>query len=496
MTILVQSIKTLADIVDQSLIKTSLFIGGKWLAKNETFLNINPATEQILCEVSVADTSDADLAIKCAHKAWPHYSKSLPDQRYLYLSKWAALIEYHLEDLALLLTLEQGKPLAESRAEIAFAQRYAVWYAEQAKRIEGHTVAPHADNIELLVEKISIGVGVAITPWNFPASMITRKLAPALAAGCTIVLKPSEDTPLTASAFIELLHRTGLPSGVINLLPTSRDHAAKLGETFTSSRLVKKISFTGSANVGKKLLSQASAQVKRVSMELGGNAPSIIFDDADLASAVDHVCATKFRNAGQVCIATNRILVQRAVFPEFLELIKSRISILVPGNGLIPSVTLGPVINIRALDRIDNLVMKAKKQGASVICGGERLDQIGYFYAPTLITNVSSENCLFKEEIFGPIASVTIFDTESEGIALANNTEYGLAAYFYSENANRCRRVSMALEAGMVGQNCSGMTNERMPFGGLKHSGIGREGGTEGIEEWLETRFHCRAYNN
>jgi succinate-semialdehyde dehydrogenase/glutarate-semialdehyde dehydrogenase len=496
MTKLVHSIRTLKDIVDQSLIKTGLFIGGRWSSGDEKFPVLNPATEQILCEVTSANIDDAHLAITCAQKAWPSYRQSLPDLRYLYLSKWAALIESNLEDLALLLTLEQGKPLAEALGEVAFAQRYAIWYAEQAKRIEGHTVAPHADNLELLVEKIPVGIGAAITPWNFPASMITRKLAPALAAGCPVVLKPSEDTPLIAAALIELLHRAGLPAGVVNLLPTSREQAPALGKVFTSSNCIKKISFTGSAYVGKQLLRQAAGQVQRVSMELGGNAPSIIFEDADLQSAVDHVCATKFRNAGQVCIATNRILVHRSIFPAFIQLLQAKISMLVPGNGLTPGVTLGPVINQRALDRIHNLVIKAQEQGAKVLCGGVRLDQSGYFYAPTLITDVLPENCLFKEEIFGPVAAVSVFDTESEAITLANNSQCGLAAYFYSENANRCRRVSQALEAGMVGQNCSAMTNERMPFGGLKQSGIGSEGGVEGIEEWLDTRFHCRAYAN
>lgn len=496
MTTLVHSIRTLKDIVDQSLIKTDIFIGGQWLSGDEKFPVLNPATEKVLCEVTAANSDDTNRAIACAQKAWPSYRQSLPDQRYQYLSKWAALIECNLEDLALLLTLEQGKPLAEARGEVAFAQRYVLWYAEQAKRIEGHTVAPHADNLELLVEKIPVGIGAAITPWNFPASMVTRKLAPALAAGCPVVLKPSEDTPLMAAALIELLHRAGLPDGVVNLLPTSREQAPALGKVFTSSTYIKKISFTGSAFIGKQLLSQAASQVQRVSMELGGNAPSIIFDDADLQSAVDHVCATKFRNAGQVCIATNRILVHRSVFSAFIKLLKSKISLLVPGNGLTPDVTLGPVINQRALDRIHCLVIKAREQGAKVICGGARLEQSGYFYAPTLVTDVSPDNCLFKEEIFGPIAAVSIFDTEPEAIALANNTQCGLAAYFYSENANRCRRVSQALQAGMIGQNCSAMTNERMPFGGLKQSGIGSEGGVEGIEEWLDTRFHCRAFTN
>jgi succinate-semialdehyde dehydrogenase/glutarate-semialdehyde dehydrogenase len=493
---LMHPIKTLNDLVDPSLVKMGLFIGGRWLTGDKKFPNINPATEQVLCEVYAANSDDTRRAIASADKAWPSYRQSLPDQRYQYLSKWAALIQDNLEDLALLLTLEQGKPLAEARGEVAFAQRYAIWYAEQAKRIEGHTVAPHANDLELLVEKIPVGVGAAITPWNFPVSMITRKLAPALAAGCPVVLKPSEDTPLTAAALIELLHRAGLPDGVVNLLPTSRDQAATLGEVFTSSSCIKKISFTGSANVGKQLSSQAAKQLQRVSMELGGNAPSIIFEDANLETAVEHVCATKFRNAGQVCIATNRILVQRSVLPAFTKLLQSRIATLVPGNGLIPGVTLGPIINQRALERIHNLVMKAKAQGANILCGGYRLKLTGYFYAPTLLTDVSPDNCIFKEEIFGPIAAITVFDTELEAITLANDSPSGLAAYFYSENANRCRRVSQGLEAGMIGQNCSAMTNERMPFGGLKHSGIGREGGVEGIEAWLETRFHCRAYTD
>lgn len=476
-------------------IKTGLYIDGQWQSSDQTFASYNPATGELLETLACAQVADALRAAQRADAAAPLLAAATVDQRGLWLQNWAAQIRAHAEPLAQLMTREQGKPLAEARGEVAAAANYVVWYAEQAKRIVGHSVASHDANLEMFVEKIPVGVGLAITPWNFPVSMVTRKLAPALAAGCPVILKPAEDTPLLANAVIELAHRAGFPAGTIACLPCSRQATAAVVKSLTDSVQVKKISFTGSVAVGQQLFSQAAGQLQHISLELGGNAPSIIFDDADLPAAVAAVMATKFRNAGQVCIATNRILVQSGVAEQFTGLLQVAIEAMVVGDGNEPETTLGPVINARAQARLGELVVRATAEGARLRCGGGQLEGAGHFMQPTLFDQVRADNCLFTGEIFGPIAAVTEFDTEQQAIELANATSAGLAAYFYSEGRERCRRVSAALQVGMIGENCASMTNERVPFGGLKHSGMGREGGVEGIEEWLQTRFVCRGYS-
>jgi succinate-semialdehyde dehydrogenase/glutarate-semialdehyde dehydrogenase len=405
------------------------------------------------------------------------------------MHRWAQFISRDCESLAELLVLEQGKPISEARNEITYAASFLTWYAEEGRRAYGEIIPGDKQGVRTLVLREPIGVGAAITPWNFPAAMITRKVAPALAAGCTIVIKPSEQTPLSAIALCALAHEAGLPAGVINLVLGDRDDAAAIGLELTSNEIVRKISFTGSTHVGRQLMAQSAATVKSVALELGGNAPFIVFDDADLDAALDGLMICKYRNAGQTCVSANRILVASSIHDEFVEKLTQRVSALKMGNGMDPSTQIGPLIDRKAVLKTEAHVTDAVKKGAIISTGGARGSLGGNFYAPTVITNVAESSLAFQEETFGPVAFIRSFSEEAEAIAIANNTPYGLASYFYSTSSDRVWRVGERLESGMVGVNEVDLSTPTAPFGGVKQSGLGREGSRHGLDDWLETKY-------
>jgi succinate-semialdehyde dehydrogenase/glutarate-semialdehyde dehydrogenase len=405
------------------------------------------------------------------------------------LRDWFTLIMAAQEDLAQLMTAEQGKPLAESRGEVVYGASFIEWFAEEGKRVYGDTIPSHKPDARIIVTKQPIGVVGAITPWNFPNAMITRKVAPALAAGCTVVVKPGEDTPLSALALAELAERAGVPAGVFNVVTAA--HGAEVGGELTSNPIVRKISFTGSTPVGKLLMKQCADTVKKVALELGGNAPFIVFDDADLDAAVAGAMASKYRNAGQTCVCANRLLVQDGVYDAFAEKLAAAVNALKMGNGVETGVTQGPLINEAAAAKVDTLVKDAVAKGATVVTGGKRAEGAGTFYEPTILTNVSKDMDCFAQEIFGPVAPLYRFSTEDEAIAMANDTQYGLAAYFYARDIGRVWRVSEGLEYGIVGINEGIISTEVAPFGGVKESGMGREGSKYGIEDFLEIKYLC-----
>jgi succinate-semialdehyde dehydrogenase/glutarate-semialdehyde dehydrogenase len=405
------------------------------------------------------------------------------------LRRWSDLMLEHEDQLARLMTLEQGKPLAESRAEIAYAASFLEWFGEEAKRVYGDTIPTYLHDRRIVVTKEPVGVTAGITPWNFPAAMVTRKAAPALAAGCTMVLKPAEQTPLSALAVAQLGLEAGLPPGVLGIVTGSAEDAPEIGRTMTSSPLVRKLGFTGSTEVGKLLMAQCAGQVKKVSLELGGNAPFIVFDDADLDEAVAGALLCKFRNSGQTCISANRILVHAPVYDEFVQRLTAQAAGLTVGSGLEPETRVGPLIEQQAIDKVSRHVADALERGGELLTGGEQLG--GLFYRPTVISGVPAEAAMAVEETFGPVAGIARFRSEDEAIRQANNTPYGLAAYFYSRDMGRIWRVSEALEYGIVGINTGVISTEVAPFGGVKESGIGREGSKYGIEEWLELKYLC-----
>jgi len=474
---------------DSTLLRHEAFIHGEWVAADsgKTFAVTNPANGDELARVSDCGPDETQRAIAAAEAAFPEWRAKTATARAQILRRWHDLILANADDLGLLMTLEQGKPLAESRGEVRYGASFIEWFAEEGKRAYGDIIPPHLPGLRLLVTKQPVGVVAAITPWNFPNAMITRKVAPALAAGCTVVLKPSEETPLSALALAELAIRAGFPAGVLNIV-TSTD-APTIGKVLTDSPVVRKLSFTGSTAVGKLLMRQSADTVKKISLELGGNAPFIVFDDADLDAAVEGAIGSKYRNAGQTCVCANRLYVQSAVYEAFLEKFTAAVQKQKVGPGTEQGVQIGPLINIKALEKVQRLVKDATQKGARVVTGGHALE--GTFYEATVLADVGLGMDILQEEIFGPVAPVIRFETENEVIGMANDTPYGLAAYFYGRDIGRVFRVAEALDYGMVGVNTGLIATTVAPFGGMKESGIGREGSKYGLEEFLETKYLC-----
>ena len=478
---------------DLNLLRTQCLIGGAWCGAEggATFPVGNPANGELLAEVPDMGAGETRRAIAAADAAWPAWRNRTAKERSAVLRKWFELMLAHADDLALLMTSEQGKPLAEAKGEVAYAASFIEWFAEEAKRVYGDTIPATQADKRLIVVRQPIGVCAAITPWNFPAAMITRKVAPALAAGCTVVVKPAEQTPLTALALAELAQRAGFPPGVFNVVTGSAASAPKIGGELTGNPTVRKLSFTGSTEVGRLLMAQCAPSIKKVSLELGGNAPLIVFDDADLDAAVEGALASKYRNTGQTCVCANRLLVQEGIYEAFAAKLAAAVQALKVGSGLDAGVVQGPLIDARALEKVEAHLADALAKGARVLTGGRRHALGGTFYEPTVIVDVTPEMKCAREETFGPVAPLFRFRTEAEAIALANASEFGLAAYFFSRDVARCFRVGEALECGMVGVNTGIMSNEVAPFGGVKQSGIGREGSKYGIEDYLEIKYLC-----
>ncbi|QEQ96516.1 NAD-dependent succinate-semialdehyde dehydrogenase [Neptunomonas concharum] len=474
---------------DSDLLKQQAYINGEWQAalSGKTMPVINPANGEILAYVPDMRAAETQQAIDAAAAALPLWKKKTAKERSVLLRRWFDLIVDAKDDLAMLMTAEQGKPLTEAAGEVLYGASFVEWYAEEGKRVYGDLIPSHAADKRIMVSREPVGVVAAITPWNFPNAMITRKCAPALAAGCTMVLKPAEDTPLSALALMVLAERAGIPKGVINVITTTQP--AEVGSVFTASKEVRKLSFTGSTAVGKQLMKQCADTVKKVSMELGGNAPLIVFDDADLDKAVQGAIISKFRNAGQTCVCANRVLVQAGVYDAFIEKFSVAVQALSVGHGLQGVFDQGPLINQAAVNKVSELLEDAVSKGARLVCGGNPHELGGTFFEPTVIADVVPEMRVSREEIFGPIAPVYRFETEAEAIAMANDTEYGLAAYFYANDLGRVWRVSEGLEYGMVAVNEGVLSTEVAPFGGVKESGIGREGSRYGIDEYLEMKY-------
>jgi succinate-semialdehyde dehydrogenase/glutarate-semialdehyde dehydrogenase len=475
---------------DPELLRERCYIDGRWqpAADGSTFPVVNPADGAIIAEVPDCGRQETQAAIVAADAALPAWRAKTAKERARLLRRWYELILAHQDDLAVLLTTEQGKPLAEAAGEIVYGASFVEWFAEEGKRVYGDTIPPHLADKRLVVIKQPVGVVAAITPWNFPIAMITRKCAPALAAGCTVVIKPAEDTPLSALALAELAGRAGLPPGVLNVV-TGKPEA--IGSELTANPLVRKLSFTGSTAIGKLLMRQCADTVKRLSLELGGNAPFIVFDDADVDAAVTGAMASKFRNSGQTCVCANRILVQAGVYDDFAARLAQAVSALAVGPGLNAASHQGPLINEEAVVKVERLIADAVDKGARVVVGGGRHALGGSFFQPTVLADVTSAMALTQDEIFGPVAPLIRFDTEAEAIRIANDTPYGLAAYFYGRDVARVWRVAEALEYGIVGINEGIISTEVAPFGGMKQSGIGREGAKYGIEEYLEVKYLC-----
>ncbi|MBY3226091.1 NAD-dependent succinate-semialdehyde dehydrogenase [Rhizobium laguerreae] len=466
-------------------------INGKWVAGSQPNIAVkNPATGEIVGTVPSLDAADVEQAVVAAEMAFRTWSALAAKERAAVLLRWFYLIIENADDLAALITAEQGKPLSEAKGEILYAASFIEWFAEEAKRVYGDIIpAPTADK-RILVFKQPIGVCAAITPWNFPAAMITRKAAPALAAGCTMVVKPAEQTPLTALALGVLAEQAGIPAGVFQIVTGK---SREIGKVLTENDIVKKLSFTGSTEVGRILMAQSAPTIKKLSMELGGNAPFIVFDDADLDAAVDGAVASKYRNAGQTCVCTNRIYVQSGVYDVFAEKLAAKVSALKVGEGTQVDVTIGPLIDAEAIAKIEDHISDAIGKGAKVVVGGKRHSLGGTFFEPTVLTGATQAMKIAREETFGPLAPLFRFETEEEAVAMANDTEFGLAAYFYTENIRRTWRVAEALEYGMVGHNTGQISNEVAPFGGVKQSGLGREGSRYGIDDYLEIKYLCSA---
>jgi succinate-semialdehyde dehydrogenase/glutarate-semialdehyde dehydrogenase len=474
---------------DSNLLKSTSYINGKWLPKTENKTDvINPATTEVITVLSLADEQNAKNAIIAADKAFKQWKDTSIKTRFELLKKWYELIVANKQDLATLMTLEQGKPIEESLSEIDYGASYVEWFAEEAKRIYGDVINLPGQDRQGLVIRQPIGVVAAITPWNFPNAMITRKAAPALAAGCTIIIKPALETPLSALALAELADRAGIPAGVINVIV---GQSRQLGKVFTDSPIVRKLTFTGSTPVGKVLIKQCADTVKRTSMELGGNAPLIIFDDADLDNAVDATIASKYRNSGQTCICANRIMVQEGIYKTFVDKLMNKVEKFQLGNGMDKNSTHGPLVSEKAAKDVNNLVQQAIKQGAEVNIGG-KISPLGEcYFEPTILTNLNSKMDIFREEIFGPVASIFKFSNEQEATDMANDTEFGLASYVFTNNIGRAWRMAKNIEYGMVGINEIAIGSEMIPFGGVKESGNGREGSKHGLEDYTEMKYIC-----
>ena len=473
---------------DPSLVRQQCHIDGQWVdADNGKHIEVrDPASGEVVGRVPRAGAAETQRAIDAAERALPAWRARTAADRARVLRRWYELLMQNQEDLARLMTLEQGKPLAESRGEIAYAASFIEWFAEEGKRAYGEIIPSPFPDKRLLVLKQPIGVCAAITPWNFPSAMITRKAGPALAAGCTMVLKPAGATPLSALALAELAARAGIPAGVFNVVTGD---SGPIGETLTSSPVVRKLSFTGSTEIGRQLMAQSAPTLKKLSLELGGNAPFIVFDDADVDAAVAGAVASKYRNTGQTCVCTNRFLVQGGIYDSFARKLAAASQALKVGSGLDEGVVQGPLINQAALEKVEELVADATAKGAEIMVGGQRHELGGLWYQPTVLTGIDPAMDLTRQEIFGPVSALMRFDTEEEAIALANNTEFGLAAYLYSRDMARIWRVSEALEYGMVGINTGLISTEVAPFGGVKHSGLGREGSRHGLEDYMELKY-------
>lgn len=477
-------------LTDPSLLKTQAYIDGVWTDadSDKTYTVENPANGAEIATVSFCAAIETERAIDAAHSALPEWQALTAKARSAHLEAWHDLMIAHQDDLAKILTAEQGKPLAEARGEILYGASYIKWFAEEAKRIYGDTMPSPSMDKRFVTIKQGVGVVACITPWNFPNAMLARKIAPALAAGCTVVCKPANQTPLSAFAMVELAERAGISAGVINIVS---GETAAIGAVLTASPLVRKLTFTGSTAVGKKLMADCAGTMKRLSMELGGNAPFIVFDDADINAAVSGAMVSKFRNAGQTCVCANRFLVQAGIYDQFITVLSDAMSELKMGAGEDPSVTIGPLIDGHAADNVRALIQDATDHGATAVDIGTGTANAPTYVAPTLLTDVTDGMRVFREEIFGPVAPIIRFETDAEAIAMANDTEFGLAAYFYSRDIGRVWRVGEALEFGMVGINTGAMSNEMAPFGGVKESGQGREGSKYGLDDYLEIKSLC-----
>ena len=475
---------------DSKLFRQQCFIDGAWVDADsgETVDVTNPATGEKLGTVPKAGAAETRRAIEAANAAWPSWRAKTAKERSIILRKWFDLMMANQEDLGTLMTAEQGKPLAEAKGEVGYAASFIEWFAEEGKRIYGDTIPQHGADKRIVVTKEPVGVVAAITPWNFPAAMITRKAGPALAAGCPIVIKPATETPYSAFAMAELADRAGVPKGVINVITGK---SSEIGGEMTSNPIVRKLTFTGSTEVGKILLEQCAGTVKKVSMELGGNAPFIVFDDADLDAAVQGAMASKYRNTGQTCVCANRIYVQDGVYDEFLSRFSQAISALKIGDGLKGETQQGPLINMAAVEKVEEHLKDAVDNGARVVLGGKRHELGGTFFEPTLVADVTQKMKVAKEETFGPLAPVFRFKSDDEVVDWANDTEFGLAAYFYSRDIGRIWKTAEKLEYGIVGVNEGIISTEVAPFGGMKESGMGREGSKYGIEDYVETKYLC-----
>jgi succinate-semialdehyde dehydrogenase / glutarate-semialdehyde dehydrogenase len=478
------------QLTDQKLLRTQCFVNGEWIdaADGRTSTVSNPATGEAIATVPVLDGNATQLAIRAAAAAFPAWAARTAKERSVILRRWYDLMMANQQDLARLMTAEQGKPLAEAAGEIAYAAAYIEWFSEEARRVYGDVIPAHNADKRILVLRQPVGVVGAITPWNFPAAMIARKAAPALAAGCTFVCKPAAQTPLSALAMAELGQRAGIPAGVLNIITGK---ASEIGAELTSSPIVRKLSFTGSTGIGKLLMTQSAATLKKLSLELGGNAPFIVFDDADLDAAVQGALASKYRNTGQTCVCTNRFLVQQGVYEDFARRLTAAVGKLKVGDGLKGPTDQGPLIDMAAVNKVEEHVADALAKGGKILTGGKRHALGGQFYEPTVITGAKTNMLLAREETFGPVAPLFSFSTEAEAIALANDTEFGLASYIYTRDLARSWRVSEALEYGIVGLNTGLISTEVAPFGGIKESGFGREGSKYGILDYTEMKYVC-----
>jgi succinate-semialdehyde dehydrogenase/glutarate-semialdehyde dehydrogenase len=475
---------------DEQLFRQGCYVGGAWIdaANGETIPVDNPATGDIIGTVPKLGRGETRQAIDAAARAFPAWRERTAKERAAVLRRWFDLMMASQDDLARLMTSEQGKPLAESKGEVAYAAAFLEWFGEEAKRVYGDTIPGHQADKRIVVIKEPVGVVACITPWNFPLAMITRKAGPAIAAGCTVVLKPASQTPFSALALAELAARAGVPPGVFNVITGS---ATEIGAELTSNPTVRKLSFTGSTATGKILMSQCAGTVKRLSLELGGNAPFIVFDDADLDAAVEGAIQSKYRNTGQTCVCANRVLVQDSVHDAFVDKLAAAAKALNPASGLEPGATQGPLIDDKAVDKVEEHIRDATSKGARIVVGGRRHARGGRFFEPTVLDGVTPEMMVAREETFGPVAPVFRFSTEADAIRLANATEFGLAAYFYGRDVGRIWRVAEALEYGIVGINTGLISTEVAPFGGMKESGLGREGSKYGLEEYLEIKYLC-----
>ncbi len=483
--------KDIPKLNDANLLRNQAYINGEWVGAAGTFNVTNPADDTLLGSVPNMGASHAQAAIDAAHAAFPAWAAKTGKERAAIMRKWFGLMIANADDLAALMTAEQGKPLPEAKGEVMYGASFIEWFAEEAKRVSGDVMTSTWSDKRMVVIKQPVGVCAAITPWNFPIAMITRKVAPAIAAGCAIVIKPAEQTPLSALAMAELAHRAGLPAGVMNIVTADADRSIEIGKVLCASPTVRHLSFTGSTPVGRILMQQCAPTVKKLSLELGGHAPLIVFEDADLDAAVEGALQSKYRNAGQTCVCTNRFYVHESIYDTFVEKLARGAAKIKVGSGFEPGVNQGPLIDDQGVAKVEEHVADAQAKGAKVLTGGKKHALGGRFYEPTVLSNITADMKIMHEETFGPVAAVVKFKTEEEAVAAANNTEFGLASYFYSRDIGRVWRVAEKLEYGMVGINTGIISNEVAPFGGVKQSGLGREGSKYGIEEYLEMKYLC-----